>query len=374
VEFSKPTKVMRITSYSGGEDKDALVEAIRERYNIPDWRVEYSVLHPKPKVAGFLAKLSVSEEFNSEEFNLEDYLSKVTYENDIYDAHGNETYGTVRCKGPNGQTVGYIDYSLYDDYEIHTESGEPAEVIHIKMVETHRDARRKGIATKMLQKLKADNPGSLINWGGLTPDGGKFKKEFEKSASVEELPPAPGTKPIPPMTVRFYHYTKSYENLASIKAQGLLGSYGRGDGGTGAGEASAGIWASTYAPDNHHLFVEFYASVDQISHRAQYPEGRWDYDEAGEWKKLPITQAELDEWAAGNKHAIMATDIQPSQFLAIHEPWHHHARYMLNMSDHDWNEATWLHDPAEVEKLKTTYNSPNEAKALAYVQQVKGIT
>jgi hypothetical protein len=129
--------------------------------------------------------LKSSAKLAGEEFDLDDYLSKVTYENDIYDAHDNETYGTVRCKGPNGQTVGYIDYSLYTDYEIHTESGEPAEVIHIKMIETHRDARHRGIATKMLQKLKADNLGSLINWGGLTPEGNGFRQKFEKNSAAK---------------------------------------------------------------------------------------------------------------------------------------------------------------------------------------------
>ena len=201
---------------------------------------------------------------------------------------------------------------------------------------------------------------------------------MEKMANAQPdgtLPPEPGTKPIPPMTVRLYHYTKSYDNLASIKSQGLLGSMGRGDGGTGAGEASAGVWASTKAPGDHHLFVEFYASPDQISHRANYPEGKWGHDENGTWRKAPITQADLDEWVnSGEKHVIINGDVNPSQFLAIHEPWHHHARYMMDMTDAEWNEATWLHDPAEVEKLEKQYKSPNEAKALAYVQKIKGIT
>jgi ribosomal protein S18 acetylase RimI-like enzyme len=142
----------------------------------------------------------------AEEFNLDDYLSKVTYENDIYDAHGNETYGTVRCKGPNGQTVGYIDYSLYTDYDIHTESGEPAEVIHIKMIETHPEARHRGIATKMLQKLKADCPGYLLNWGGLTPAGSAFREEFEKNVTA---------------AMHWYYHISPTINRASILEHGL---------------------------------------------------------------------------------------------------------------------------------------------------------
>jgi hypothetical protein len=205
----------------------------------------------------------------------------------------------------------------------------------------------------------------------------KEMRELPKVSALDSpkdpLPPEPGTLPIPPMTVRLYHYTKSYDNLASIKAQGLLGSMGRGDGGTGAGEPSAGIWASTYPPENYHLFVEFYASPDQISHRANYPEGKWGYDEAGTWRKAPITQAELDEWASREMHVIMQDNVSTSQFLAIHEPWHHHARYLLELTDVELQQAGLL-DPAEVEKLEKQYHSPNEAKALAYVQKVKGVT
>jgi GNAT superfamily N-acetyltransferase len=47
---------------------------------------------------------------------------------------------------------------------------------------------------------------------------------------------------------------------------------------------------------------------------------------------------------------------------------------MLEMTDKEWEDATWLHDPAEVEKLEHKYNSPAEARALAYVQKLKGIT
>jgi len=85
--------------------------------------------------------------------------------NDVYDYHGGETYGSVYAdKGV--QRIGHLDY------------GEFGGKVHIKMVETHPDFRRQGVASAMLDKLKSEYPGSRIKWGGTTQEGEAFKRGY----------------------------------------------------------------------------------------------------------------------------------------------------------------------------------------------------
>ena len=147
-----------------------------------------------------------------------------------------------------------------------------------------------------------------------------------KTASVaaDALPPEPGTAPIPPNTIRLYHYT-SPANLDSIRQHGLLNSKARGDGGGGPSEASAGVWASTKAPSDSHNFIEFWAAPDDISSRANYPNNRWENG-----KKQPLTPEEWQEFAANLNHVILNGDVPVNQIVAIHEPWHQKVRYLIS--------------------------------------------
>jgi hypothetical protein len=92
----------------------------------------------------------------------------IEIENDCYDSHGGETYCTIRPFNTERKVVGYIDYSLYDDE------------IHIKMVETADSYKRQGIATRMIEQLRKDNPGDALNWGMLTDDGAAFKAKVHR--------------------------------------------------------------------------------------------------------------------------------------------------------------------------------------------------
>jgi GNAT superfamily N-acetyltransferase len=188
----------------------------------------------------------------------------------------------------------------------------------------------------------------------------------------DQAAPAPGSKPIPPRTVRLWHYTRE-ENLDAIRQQGLLRSKGRGDDLSGGGP-SAGVWASSNVPSTSDLrsrpYIEFWAKPEQISHNANYPDS-WKLNKSTKEyeKKSEIDQEMLDEWAQGYRHVIMNGDVPVDQILAIHEPWMDEARYL--MDNWDRPDCEWLHDPKEVEKFKKD-NMPSEARALAYVQKVKG--
>lgn len=152
------------------------------------------------------------------------------------------------------------------------------------------------------------------NWTKLVQKAPK-----QKHAASEEIPLEPGKTPIPAGTVRLYHYTKSRESFENIKTQGLLAKYALGDDGSGKGP-SAGIWASTRAPENQHLYAEFYLYPEQISHRADYPR-----------------QGENPEaWAQGYHHIIANGDVPLNQIVAFHEPFHTHVRYL--MEDNTWEE------------------------------------
>lgn len=164
-----------------------------------------------------------------------------------------------------------------------------------------------------------------------------------------------GGVPVPKGSMRLFHYTTD-DVIDDISKRGLLQEYGRGDGGEGFGnEPSAGIWASTrppdlYSNDDHKRVVEFHATPDQISNRADYPSD-------GDWEKF----------GEGSKHVLMNADVSPDQFVGIHEPWHVAYRYM-SKSDNPLEEYAWLldedpDDPALSPYIKAYKRFQERAKA-----------
>lgn len=115
------------------------------------------------------------------------------------------------------------------------------------------------------------------------------------------LPPAMGTAPLLPGHVRLYHQT-GLSNAARIRRNGILFKYARGI------EGPRMIWVARepfYGKDADGLAtVEF-----------QWPEHLFD---------SPYLLTERDGWAGGR----LAERVPPSAFIAVHEPWHHHARYI----------------------------------------------
>lgn len=149
----------------------------------------------------------------------------------------------------------------------------------------------------------------------------------------DELPPDPGTQPIPEGHIRLWHYTPLH-NVPSIREHGLQRQFARGDSGTGdLSEPSAGVWASTKRPDdilNNHEggfgVVEYHAHPGELSPNAETP-----------WHSDP------QEWAKGYHHVIMQGDVHPRSIVAIHEPWHGAARYMRD-DDSSLKSYQWVKD------------------------------
>jgi hypothetical protein len=114
-----------------------------------------------------------------------------------------------------------------------------------------------------------------------------FTKKTEKF-SLRDLPPEPGTQPIPKGMVRLYHQTDS-ESLANISKEGLSIKYAKGV------EGPKAIYAGEtpfYGPADTRPTVEFFA-----------PKNQWD---------APFVLA----------------DVSPNQIIAAHYPWHKQARYL----------------------------------------------
>ncbi len=114
------------------------------------------------------------------------------------------------------------------------------------------------------------------------------------------LPPAPGTVPIPDGDVRLYHQT-SEAKLADIAKEGILLSKARGI------EGPLAIYADEkgfYGNPEDKPTVEFHVSKE-----------RWD-------PPFVRTDSVLDQGR-----------VAPENIIAIHYPWHRHARYIEKHPD-----------------------------------------
>jgi hypothetical protein len=131
-------------------------------------------------------------------------------------------------------------------------------------------------------------------------------------AITAEVPTKPGATPIPPNYVRLFHYTKvegsgddqKHQTAELLRKKGILISMSQG---TNYGEPSV-VWASRQTPMRQKVFVEF--SMD-----AQDP--RW----GPYWRDGDIPRE--------NGDCFFTDSIHPEELIAVHEPWHHRYRYMV---------------------------------------------
>lgn len=109
-----------------------------------------------------------------------------------------------------------------------------------------------------------------------------------------DLPPEQGTTPVPEGQQKYYHQTDP-QNVPSIREHGLLYDKGRGI------EGPKGVWISDkpFYGDSHSV-----ATVEM--HLPHHPD-------------------------RGRIASI--GDVHPRHIVAIHEPWHIHARYMEENED-----------------------------------------
>jgi hypothetical protein len=181
------------------------------------------------------------------------------------------------------------------------------------------------------------------------PGGSTHMSALEVTAlhARDEMPPDPGTAPIPEGHIRLWHYTR-LRNVDSIRERGLDRSFARGDAANGdLTDPSAGMWASTKRPDdilNYHshdsAVVEFHAHPSEISGNAESPWQAW--RKGDKWDNDAV-----QEWARGYHHVIMRDGVPPSDIVAIHEPHHGAARYMRD-DDPSLESYKWVREhPAD---------------------------
>lgn len=180
------------------------------------------------------------------------------------------------------------------------------------------------------------------HWG---PWGEWVKPEKKKKA--EKLPPEPDTAPIPEGMVRRFHVT-SDKNVDAIKREGLLMSKARGI----EGPRAIYSWPDYRNAKNYGgpqgTIVEFWTDPRDF---------------------------EANPYATYN-------EVKPEQIIAIHEPWHSHARYYYKHPNEDTLQA--MKDTAEafpnteyakaydfVAKNKTAAMDYSKLKELAYLQRGK---
>lgn len=174
----------------------------------------------------------------------------------------------------------------------------------------------------------------------------------------DHLPPPPGSQPVPEGHVRLFHYTDP-EAVSSIAEHGLQQSKARG---STYGEPNM-VWAAAGMPKPERFydrpFVEFHA----------HPQHDLDigamYGRAGR-RGDPAETAAATEYSqhleSHRSHVTMQGDVPPSRILAIHEPWHAHARYLEESPS-----TREMHTTGDFADWET--GDPETDKALSWVRQ-----
>lgn len=130
-----------------------------------------------------------------------------------------------------------------------------------------------------------------------------------------KVPKEPGTVPIPPNYLRLYHYTNA--SPEELMRHGLSIDKARGH---TYGEPDA-IWASTKKPENFKTYVEFAVPIDDPRF------SRWH-------GAAPYPEHGVEFYQKGGHDFTFKANIKPEDFIAIHEPWHHHYRYLTDHKDY----------------------------------------
>jgi len=140
-----------------------------------------------------------------------------------------------------------------------------------------------------------------------------------------QLPPEPGTAPVPAGHVRLYHQTSAH-NLGAIKHQGIRLDRAKGIEGPRAIYADEqGFYGKPYEVPT----VEFH--VPQEDYRRPF---------------------------------VHATMVPPENILAVHHPWHSHARYIENNPEQIADTLDGKHDHL--------LDDPEYGKALRYIKHKFG--
>lgn len=138
----------------------------------------------------------------------------------------------------------------------------------------------------------------------------QFLTEVLTGKNIIHVPEEPGTVPIPNNHIRLYHYTNA--SPEELKGDGLLMSKAKGH---TYGEPDF-IWASLTKPGKHKRYVEFSVPVDDPRFSI--------------WGAKPDAYRGAEFYKSRGDNFTFGDDIKPNEFIAIHEPWHHVYRYIVN--------------------------------------------
>lgn len=133
--------------------------------------------------------------------------------------------------------------------------------------------------------------------------------------SMEHLPPEMGTTPTPDGHVRLYHQTHP-DLVPRIMAEGLRADLG------GRHGDPEGLWASSgkpfYDAAGHLATFEIHVPVEHLTDRAS-------------WTNM-VRDGSVHPhlWQVEHHSVVVGETVQPGQIVAVHLPWHRHARYMIN--------------------------------------------
>jgi hypothetical protein len=158
------------------------------------------------------------------------------------------------------------------------------------------------------------------------------------------IPVEAGTTPVPPGTIRAYHFTRSLESLASIRKNGLDRKFARGE---TYGEPNQ-IWFSTTKPHNDQAYVEVFLKPEDIGNGDG---GSYLFDRRNANPDPALVQGEIDTMHARKAtFAVQADRIPPEQIITYHEPGFEHYNYLVK-----------------------EYGKPGSAKAAENVDKVREI-
>jgi hypothetical protein len=157
---------------------------------------------------------------------------------------------------------------------------------------------------------------------------------------IIDVPKEPGTVPIPSNHLRLYHYTDASND--ELERDGLLISKAKGH---MYGEPDF-VWASLKQPGNYKKYVEFSVPIDDPRFSM--------------WGSKPDAYRGAEFYSGKSNDFTFQGDIKPNEFIAIHEPWHHHYRYIVNEKPSIVQNVL----DGEYDYLLQKKSTPDEAQAI----------
>lgn len=124
-----------------------------------------------PNQVKFIKKITTRYDDINDEWILNE--NTINYYDSVKDVYGEEKHKILTLEVDN-QTVGYIEYSVYDD------------IPNIQYIKVKDEYRRKGYGKKLVEKLQSLYPDSEINFGMMTDDGSKLYKALDKDIIINK--------------------------------------------------------------------------------------------------------------------------------------------------------------------------------------------